>query len=154
MSSDLDDISTYLYNGFIPKIWLRFAPQTEKRLGSWMNHFTKRYLQYKKWVETKKDPIVMWLPGLHIPETYLAALVQTTCRLKKWPLDKSTLYTEVTNIVNPNEINEKMEYGCYVHGLYLEGAGWDTENKCLKKQDSKTLIYELPVMKIIPIESS
>merc|ERR1719245_2221547 len=122
MSNDLEEISTYLFNGFIPKLWLRYAPQTEKKLGSWMTHFTRRYNQYKRWVESKTDPIVMWLPGLHIPETFLAALVQTTCRSKKWPLDKSTLYTEVTNIIHPNKITEKMEYGCYVNGLYLEGA--------------------------------
>ena len=38
----------------------------------------------------------MWLSGLHIPATYLAAVVQTTCRAKKWALDKSTLMTKVT----------------------------------------------------------
>ena len=32
--------------------------------------------------------------GLHIPETYLAALVQAACRAKGWPLDRSTLYTQ------------------------------------------------------------
>lgn len=154
MSNELEDISTYLFNGFIPKLWLRYAPQTEKKLGSWMTHFTRRYNQYKKWVDKKIDPVVMWLPGLHIPETFLAALVQTTCRSKKWPLDKSTLYTEVTEITDPNKISEKMEYGCYVNGLYLEGAGWDNGKQCLRKQESKNLIYELPIMKIIPIESS
>jgi len=96
----------------------------------------------------------MWLSGLHIPETFLAAIIQTTCREKKWPLDKSTLYTEVTDVQNPSQIREGMEYGCYVNGLYLEGAGWDMEKGCLKRQDPKKLVAELPIMKIIPIESS
>jgi dynein heavy chain len=38
---------------------------------------------------------VMWLAGLHAPETYLAALVQMACRHRGWPLDRSTLYTQV-----------------------------------------------------------
>ena len=44
------------------------------------------------------EPYVMWLSGLHIPESYLTALVQDTCRKNKWPLDKSTLYTSVTEV--------------------------------------------------------
>ena len=41
---------------------------------------------------------MMWLSGLHIPESYLTALVQATCRRNEWPLDKSTLYTSVTEV--------------------------------------------------------
>ena len=40
----------------------------------------------------------MWLSGLHIPESYLTALVQATCRKNGWPLDRSTLYTAVTEV--------------------------------------------------------
>lgn len=43
--------------------------------------------------------------------------------------------------------------GCFVDGLYLEGAGWDRENSCLVRQNPKQLIEELPVLKIIPIEA-
>ena len=53
-----------------------------------------RLKQYSYWV-TKEEPPVMWLSGLHIPESYLTALVQATCQRKKWALDKSTLYTVV-----------------------------------------------------------
>jgi hypothetical protein len=41
------------------------------------------------------EPKVMWLAGMHAPETYLAALVQMACRDRGWPLDRSTLYTQV-----------------------------------------------------------
>lgn len=40
-----------------------------------------------------------------------------------------------------------------VHGLYLEGAGWDVENKCLRRSSPKILIEPLPVMNVIPIEA-
>ena len=62
-----------------------------------MSHFERRHAQFKDWVEIE-EPKVMWLSGLHIPESYLTALVQTTCRAKKWALDKSTLYTIVTKM--------------------------------------------------------
>lgn len=69
----------------------------------------------------------MWLSGLHIPQSYLTALVQTTCRIKKWALDKSTLYTIVTKFANPEEVKERPEDGCYIYGLSIEGAAWDLD---------------------------
>lgn len=53
----------------------------------------------------------MWLSGLHVPESYLTALVQATCRRNGWPLDKSTLYTTVTHYVDPEDINEHTGQG-------------------------------------------
>lgn len=53
----------------------------------------------------------MWLSGLHIPESYLTALVQATCRKNGWPLDKSTLYTTVTVYNDPDNVNEHSGQG-------------------------------------------
>lgn len=88
MSSELDDLSVSLFNGFLPSVWRRLAPQTEKKLGSWMSHFQGRVKLYSDWINIA-EPNVVWLSGLHIPESYLTALVQTTCRAKGWALDKS-----------------------------------------------------------------
>ena len=66
MSGELDELSAALLNGFLPNSWRRLTPQTEKPLGSWIDYFTKRDEQYRKWVDD--EPRVMWLSGLHIPE--------------------------------------------------------------------------------------
>ncbi|XP_035829687.1 dynein heavy chain 10, axonemal isoform X2 [Aplysia californica] len=152
MSSELDDVARSLFNGQIPSIWRRLAPATLKSLGNWMIHFENRFKQYNTWV-TESEPPVMWLSGLHIPESYLTALVQATCRKNGWPLDKSTLYTSVTQYSHADDVTERTTSGCFVHGLYLEGAGWEKENSQLIAQKPKQLIQELPVLKIIPIEA-
>jgi dynein heavy chain, axonemal len=153
LSGLLEALSNSLFNGHLPAMWSRLNPETGKNLGSWMVWFHRRHQQYEDWADTGEPP-VMWLSGLHIPETYIAALIQTACRQKGWPLDKSTLYTKVTKVVDVDEISEKPEFGCYVTGLYLEGAGWDVMNSVLKCQDPKVLITELPVMQIVPVEAS
>ncbi|KAK9685231.1 Dynein heavy chain C-terminal domain [Popillia japonica] len=118
-----------------------------------MVFFLKRQEQYFNWT-IQGDPMVLWLSGLHIPETYLAALVQIACRKNNWPLDRSTLYTRVTKFRDPLDIEERPEQGtCLVHGLYLEGARWDVESDCLKRSRPKILVEELPVMSVIPIEA-
>lgn len=153
MSDELDAIGNALYDAFLPNLWRTLCPKTEKPLGSWMEHFMKRYVQYMDWV-AHGDPKVMWLSGLGIPESYLTALVQTTCRAKNWSLDKSTLYTRVTSFTSDGQIEEKLDMGCYVCGLYLEGASWDLARSCLAPQHPKQLVEELPILQVIPIEAN
>ncbi|XP_058137242.1 dynein axonemal heavy chain 10 [Dasypus novemcinctus] len=152
MSSELDDVAKSLFVGHIPNIWRKLAPDTLKTLGNWMVYFLRRFSQYTSWV-TESEPSVMWLSGLHIPESYLTALVQATCRRNGWPLDRSTLFTQVTRFQDADEVNERAGQGCFVSGLYLEGADWDIERGCLVKSKPKVLVVDLPILKIIPIEA-
>ena len=50
MSSELDEVSRALFNGHIPAIWKKLAPDTLKSLGNWIGHFKRRYDQYSQWV--------------------------------------------------------------------------------------------------------
>ncbi|XP_004753142.1 dynein axonemal heavy chain 10 isoform X1 [Mustela putorius furo] len=152
MSNELDDVARSLFLGQIPNIWRKLAPDTLKSLGNWMLYFLRRFSQYTSWV-TESEPSVMWLSGLHIPESYLTALVQATCRRNNWPLDRSTLFTQVTKFQDADEVNERAGQGCFVSGLYLEGADWDVERGCLIKSKPKVLVVDLPILKIIPIEA-
>ncbi|XP_048641449.1 dynein axonemal heavy chain 10 isoform X3 [Marmota marmota marmota] len=151
MSNELDDVARSLFIGHIPNIWRKLAPDTLKSLGNWMIYFLRRFSQYTLWVN-EGEPPVMWLSGLQIPESYLTALVQATCRKNGWPLDRSTLFTQVTKFQDAEEVNERAGQGCFVSGLYLEGADWDIERGCLIKSKPKVLVVDLPILKIIPIE--
>ena len=97
--------------------------------------------------------MVMWLSGLHIPESYLAALIQLACRRNGWSLDRSAMYTTVTTFQTLDEVEERPDQGCYVTGLYLEGARWDTENLCLARSYPKILQEELPIVMVVPVEA-
>jgi len=52
------------------------------------------------------------------------------------------------------DVKKNPKRGKYIAGLYLEGAKWDLQNKCIRKQDPKELVFEMPVMKIIPEEAN
>ena len=153
MNSEIESIMLSLYNGLLPIQWRQLAPETQKNLLNWLEHYHKRYTQYQDWL-MNGEPKSMWLSGLHIPASYLKAIIQTTCRKKGWPLDKVSTYTVVTSVYNPDEITEKPEFGCYIQGLYLEGAEWSTENNCLERQRPKKLICEMPLLQVIPAEAS
>ena len=99
-----------------------------------MENFLRRQDQYASWAKFGDEPKLMWLSGLHIPATYLAAVVQTTCRAKKWALDKSTLMTKVTKMTDESEVETRPDFGCYLIGLFLHGASWDIKSSMLTKQ--------------------
>ncbi|XP_026741363.1 dynein heavy chain 10, axonemal [Trichoplusia ni] len=151
MDAVLDNVSYCMFNGQLPAVWRALAPATCKGLGGWMDHFMARTKQYADWA-TMEEPVVIWLSGLHIPESYLIAHIQIACRLFTWPLDRSTQFTRVTKWVSADEIEERPITGCYVRGLYLEGARWDLEEGCLRRSHPKVLVTELPIMYVIPIE--
>jgi Dynein heavy chain C-terminal domain len=50
---------------------------------------------------------------------------------------RSTLYTVVTKYTSADQVGPPLEDGCYVSGLYLEGAGWDHDKQALRRQDPK-----------------
>ncbi|XP_055909296.1 LOW QUALITY PROTEIN: dynein axonemal heavy chain 10 [Eupeodes corollae] len=151
MDNMLDEIANSLYNGKLPSYWANLAPATCKQLGGWMEHLLNRAKQYHYW-SLSGEPLVIWLAGLHIPESYLTAIIQIACRKNGWPLDKSTLYTYVTDFIDPDDVEERPPRGCYVHGLFIEGARWDSNAKALARSHPKVLVEDLPLLAVIPIE--
>ncbi|CAF1548071.1 unnamed protein product [Rotaria magnacalcarata] len=151
-SIQLEEINKHLYHGQLPSLWRSYAPETKKSLGNWMEHFQRRNQQYEKWIQTGELKIIN-LSGLHVPESYLAAIVQIAARKNQWPLDKVTFYTNVTKWQNIDDVDESLQSICLIEGLYLEGAGWDTTNHCLTEQSNKQLIQMMPLIKIIPSET-
>nr|CCC47395.1 putative dynein heavy chain, fragment [Trypanosoma vivax Y486] len=153
MSSDLDDLATSLHNGQLPSSWARYAPATRKKLVRWLAHFHRRCSQYVEWA-TNGEPKCVWLSGLMVPESYISALVQVTCRRYKWPLDRSSVVMTVSRFQKPEDVQERPKDGAYVCGLFIEGARWDANKRCLAPQVKKVLTSEMPVMEIIPTELS
>ncbi|CAH8443114.1 unnamed protein product [Heterobilharzia americana] len=155
MSSELDNITHCLINGILPDSWRRLVPQTEKSLPNWLQHLMRRADQYKKWINAgKSEPAVIWLSGLHLPQSYITALILKACRKYGWAIDKCAIQTTVTDVV-PEEVHTILmapEIGCYVCGLYIEGSAWDVKEMCLTRQKSGELLQEMPIVKLTPIE--
>jgi dynein heavy chain len=119
MDATLDAIANALFNNQLPDDWRKLAPDTCKTLASWMEHLSLRSQQYRQW-SSSGEPLVMWLSGLHVPESFLTALVQIACRKNNWPLDRSTLFTVVTDFNDPDDVEARPEAvsNCTPGGAY------------------------------------
>lgn len=89
------------------------------------------------------------------PMSYLTAIKQFTARKKQLALDDMGFKTLITNIYDPNEIQEAAEEGAYIHGFYLAGAAWEkgrgADEGNLMEMIPKELTPELPVMHVLAI---
>lgn len=152
MSDQLEEMADSIMKGFLPDLWAKATTSSTKKLSTWISNFRKRYEQYKEWTQSGQ-PKVIWLSGLHYPECFLSALLQTTCRKEGWALDETILYTVVTKFTDRkmlHSIENSME-GTLIDGLFLEGASWDIDNSRLTHQSGNDLTTELPIIKLVPM---
>lgn len=54
----------------------------------------------------------------------------------------------------PSPPPDPPRHGCYISGLYLEGAAWDLAASQLTRQASKQLVQELPLLQVVPAEAA
>lgn len=108
----------------MPPLWLKTYPSL-KPLGAWTRDLLQRIDQLARWVEDTY-PAVYWLSGFTYPTGFLTAVLQTTARKNSIPIDTLSFEYGVLN-VEPGEVTGAPKEGVYVHGVYLEGGGWDHE---------------------------
>ena len=143
MSEQLQDALNQIYDARIPSIWRKISWQSSS-LGFWFTELLDRHTQLAAWIFEKR-PNCFWLTGFFNPQGFLTAMRQETTRAhaaKGWALDAVKLTNEMTKMMledvsgPPNaDIG-----GVYIHGLFLDGAGWDKKNMKLIEPSPKVKI--------------
>lgn len=96
-------------------------------------------------------PNLFWFAGLFNPNGFLTAIRQEGVKHHNdWPLDSVTLDNSVLNMF-ANDCKKVVKEGVLVHGLVLEGAGWDRKNSALCDPQSKLIYTQMPVFHIFAI---
>ena len=88
------------------------------------------------------------MTGFFNPQGFLTAMRQETARAQVgWALDKVILQNEVTKMAF-EEVKEPPKSGVFVHGLFLDGAGWERKNIRLTEATNKVLYTLMPIIRI------
>ena len=148
MSSDLDDMYGAFMNNALPPIWRKVSFATMKTLGSWVKDTLGRIEFFRGWL-LGGLPASFPLPVFFFPQGFMTANVQNYARRRQIPVD-TVQFGHVLMPEAPDELVSKPEAGCYVTGLFLEGARWDKRKKTLTDPKPKELFAPMPVIHLVP----
>jgi dynein heavy chain len=104
-----------------------------------------------KWIECGPPP-AFWISGFFFPQAFLTGTLQNHARARGIAIDTVSFAFEIMDDVDPAEGSgaKPPSTGCYVYGMHLEGARWDTGLKSLAESRPKELFTELPVVWLRP----
>lgn len=146
MNEQLRDAFDNIYDARVPKIWQR-GSWASSTLGFWFTELIERNAQFSTWC-FKGRPNVFWMSGFFNPQGFLTAMRQETARANVgWALDKVILQNEVMKFAI-EDCKDGPKSGVYVHGLYLDGAGWSRKEMRLMEATNKVLYTLMPVIRI------
>uniref|UniRef100_A0A8C3HT11 Dynein axonemal heavy chain 1 n=1 Tax=Chrysemys picta bellii TaxID=8478 RepID=A0A8C3HT11_CHRPI len=145
MSSQLELMANSLFNNIVPELWNAKAYPSLKPLASWVNDLLQRIDFLQRWI-TKGIPPVFWISGFFFPQAFLTGTLQNFARKSIVSIDTIAFDFQVMN-----ELAQRPTQGCYIHGLFLEGARWDPLSFQLAESRPKELYTEMAVIWLVPV---
>merc|ERR1719245_1392185 len=138
-----------MYNFQVPESWMNVSYPSLKPLGSYVDDLKKRLRFLQDWIDNG-IPNTFWISGFFFTQSFLTGTLQNHARRKEISIDQLSFDFVVVPDVTP-ETKEGPETGCYINGLFLEGAGWDAENVKLCESNPKQLFVEMPMILLKPM---
>ncbi|NWT16478.1 DYH1 protein, partial [Vireo altiloquus] len=149
MSSRLELMATSLYNNSVPEIWNAKAYPSLKPLASWVNDLVQRIEFLQHW-NSHGIPSVFWISGFFFPQAFLTGTLQNFARKTVISIDTISFNFKVMK-ESVKELTSQPDVGCYIHGLFLEGARWDAAAGQLAESRPKELYTEMAVIWLVPV---
>ncbi|KAM4722817.1 dynein axonemal heavy chain 1 [Rhinophrynus dorsalis] len=149
MSSQLELMANSLYNNSVPEMWRSKAYPSLKPLASWVIDLLQRIQFLQKWINDG-IPAVFWISGLFFPQAFLTGTLQNFARKHVISIDTISFDFKVLS-ASVTELHQRPSEGCYIHGLFLEGACWDRSKLQLVESRPKELYTEMAVIWLVPV---
>jgi len=106
-------------------VWASLAFPSLKSLAAWFADLLLRVEQLVEWTRLLALLKSLWLSGLFNSMSFLTGVMQTTARANQLPLDYMTNRCRFSNIRDVADIIGQPSAGVNVHGLFMEGSGWE-----------------------------
>ncbi|XP_046731532.1 dynein axonemal heavy chain 1 [Silurus meridionalis] len=148
MSSELELMANSLFINAVPEMWQAKAYPSLKPLASWVSDLLQRIAFLSNWI-SGGIPAVFWISGFFFPQAFLTGTLQNFARRSVLSIDSISFSFKI--LKEPAaDLTERPETGCYIHGLFLEGARWDTHAGLLTESRPKELYTEMAVIWMVP----
>jgi dynein heavy chain len=129
-----------------------------------------RFLQ--EWID-KGTPKIYWISGIYtyiyiyiqnskllifykklgffFPQAFITGTLQNYARKHVIAIDKLSFEYVVKDNMSYQDVTEKPDDGCYIYGMFLEGARWDSKKHIISQPRPKELYSDFPLMHLVPV---
>jgi dynein heavy chain len=152
MNDELEELFDSMLVGRQPASWASKSYPSLKPLGGYVSDLLARLKFFDDWIENG-TPNYFWISGFYFTQSFLSGCMQNYARKYTVPIDHIGFEFEVLD-KDHTDIKEKPEDGCYVYGIFIEGARWSREKNQLAESHAKVLFDQLPVIWLKPGQQS
>nr|CCC93687.1 unnamed protein product [Trypanosoma congolense IL3000] len=149
MSRELEEAHRCIYTNQVPGQWAERAYPSLKPLGSWVDDLVKRLHMIEAWYRGG-HPVAYWISGFFFPQAFLTGILQNFARKMQISIDTVSYGFEWKD-EDPDKVNSAPDTGCYVHGIFIEGARIDRGTLSLVESMPKVLFEQVPLLWLKPI---
>ncbi|KAK7198632.1 dynein heavy chain [Novymonas esmeraldas] len=150
MSSELEQVYLSLLDGKVPEVWRRRSYPSLKPFAAYISDLVARLDFLQTWYATGPPPR-FWLSGFFFTQSFLTGVTQNYARRCCIEIDKLVWDFAVVDEEEEQQQQQAAPVdGCYVYGLFLEGAGWSREAGTLAESRPKELFIPFPLLKLTP----
>lgn len=151
LSSELEAMGNFMFDQRVPLVWSSVAYPSLKPLNSWYADLLLRITFLNKWIN-HGVPAIFWISGFFFPQGFLTAILQNYARKYQYPIDTVNFSLDILD-EKAEDILEKAPDGCYIYGLFLEGARWDKSIRTLIDPKPKELFSAMPPIHMLPVQN-
>jgi len=144
-----------MYNDFIfqrvPAQWENAGYPCLKPLPSWTEDHFARLTFMGSWLKDG-PPNAYWLSCFFFPQGFMTAIKQIYSREYKIAIDILVVGCELTD-KDPADIKKPPKDGCYIYGMYMEGARFDRGNMKIAESKKGELFDSMPCIWLKPTKT-
>lgn len=152
ITAELESIVSRLLNNQVPEAWANVCYPSRKPLMSWVRNLAARLKFFQNWIDSG-PPSVYWISGFFFTQAFLTGTIQNNARKYSYPIDTLEFeFAVLDTISSENRGLPPAADGCYVHGLFLEGARWNKASQAISESNPRELFTEFPVIWLKPVQ--
>merc|ERR1719356_1053328 len=125
ITDKMESLADSLLGNKVNDLWAEKAYPSLKLLSAWFADLLLRVEQCVEWTKVLTLLKSIWLSGLFNSMSFLTSNMQVAARSNSLPLDFMVNRCRFYNIKEVSEVQGLPAQGVNVHGLFMEGAGWE-----------------------------
>ena len=149
MSPALEALGSSIVQGEVPHAWAAVGYPSLKPFASWVSDLLARLAFFQAWIDGG-TPSVFWISGFFFTQSFLTGTRQNYAREHSIPIDEIAFDYQVWTTAASQAHDAALSVGAVVHGLFLQGAGWDEGAVLLRDSTPRELFVSMPYVHLIP----